>query len=275
MHDLLLSAVTWDPQIRGALILIAAILILPGSVYLLLATNVGAKIGFILAITGLAGWMFVMAVVWAVFGIGLRGREAHWKTQEIVTGNVGASTVEATEGFPRGWKSLPPGDKIRADAQAAVDAVLAPSAGAEAGHAAGANGQEQPRFASPFKKVEDYVTVSAYHRGGDNELFTIGAHKFYLRHSPHHAVVQVRPALKQEGGPGGAPPTPVPDPNQPATSVIMVRDLGSLRFPPVVVALCSLLIFGVCCYWLHIRDKQIWAIREGGGAAGEPAPAAT
>lgn len=263
MEELLISAVTWDPQIRGALILITAILILPGSVYLILATNVGAKMGFVLAMAGLTGWMFVMAVIWAVFGIGLRGDDPHWKVEEIVTGDVKASTVEAIdERFPRGWQSLPPGDKIRADAQAAADAVLAPSAGgAEGGHGGGGGGGAQ-RFTSPFKSTEDYVPEAAYRRGGDNELFTIGAHKFFFRHSPHHAVFLVRPTLDVEGGPGGPPPTPVADPAQPTTAVIMVRDLGSVRWPPVLVALWSLVIFGVCCYWLHVRDKQIWADKE-------------
>ena len=272
MEDALLAAVTWDPQIRGALILITSILILCGSVYLLLATNVGAKIGFVLAMAGLTGWMFVMAVVWAFYGIGLRGSDPHWKVEEVVTGDVKASTVDAVdERFPRGWQSLPPGDKIRADTQAAADAVLAPGATAEGGggHGGGGGGEEQ-RFVSPFKSTEDYVVESAYRKGGDNELFTIGAHKFYFRHSPHHAVVLVRPTLPAEGGPGGAPATPAPDRAQPATAVIMVRDLGSVRLPPIILAIWSLVIFGVCCYWLHIRDKQIWAEREGGAA---PAPA--
>lgn len=257
-----MSAVTWDPQIRGALILITAILILPGSVYLLLATNVGAKMGFVLAMAGLTGWMFVMAVIWAVFGIGLRGDDPHWKVEEIVTGDVKASTVEAIdERFPRGWESLPPGDKIRADAQAAADAVLAPSAAGAEGEGGEGGGGEQ-RFTSPFKSTEDYVPEAAYRRGGDNELFTIGAHKFFFRHSPHYTVFLVRPTLDVEGGPGGPPPTPVADPAQPTTAVIMVRDLGSVRWPPVLVALWSLVIFGVCCYWLHVRDKQIWADKE-------------
>ena len=272
LSEVLTAAVTWDPQIRGALILITAILILPGSVYLLLATNVGAKMGFVLAIAGLTGWMFVMAVVWAVFGIGLRGSDPHWKVEEIVTGDVRASTVEAIdERFPRGWQSLPPGDRIRADAQAAADATLAPAAGAEGGHGGGGGGEQ--RFTSPFKSTEDYVAEAAYRKGGDNELFTIGKHKFFFRHSPHHAVFVVRPALKMEGGPGGPPPQPVADTSQPPTAVVMVRDLGSVRWPPVLVALWSFVIFAVCCYWLHVRDKQIWAERERAEApAAEPDP---
>jgi hypothetical protein len=267
VHDLLLGALTWDPQIRGALILITAILILPGSVYLLLATNTGAKIGFVLAVAGLSGWVFVMAIIWAVYGIGLKGREKHWKVQEVVVADVGKAGVKAMEGFPKGWKSLPPGNAVRADAQAASDTYLLPAPVAAETH--GGAAAEPPRFTSPFKKTDEYVTVAAYHRGGDNYLFKIGNHPFYFRHSPHYAVIQIKPALDQSGGPGGAPPTPVPDASAPTYTVVMVRDLGSLRFPPVVIALCFGTIFGVSCYWLHQRDKQIWAAK----AAGEPVPA--
>jgi hypothetical protein len=268
MHDLLLGALTWDPQIRGALILLTAILILPGSVYLLLATNTGAKIGFVLAIAGLSGWVFVMAIIWAVYGIGLKGRQPHWKVQEVVVADVGKAGVKAMEGFPEGWKSLPPGNPARADAQAAADTYLLPAA-TTAEHGGGGETTETPRFTSPFKSTTDYVAVAAYEKGGDNELFTIGKHKFYFRHSARHAVLQLQPALDQSGGPGGAPPTPVPDPEAPTYSVVMVRDQGSLRFPPVVVAISFGLIFFVSCYWLHQRDKQIWAAK----AAGEPTPA--
>ena len=268
MEHLLLGALTWDPQIRGALILITAILILPGSVYLLLATNIGAKIGFVLAIAGLSGWVFVMAIIWAVYGIGLKGRQPHWKVQEVVVADVKKAGTEAMSGFPTGWKSLPPGNAARADAQAASDTYLIPATTAE--HSGGGQAEaETPRFTSPFKSTADYVTVAAYERGGDNELFTIGKHKFFFRHSARYAVLQLKPALDQTGGPGGAPPTPVPDPEAPTYSVVMVRDLGSLRFPPVVVALSFGIIFFISCYWLHQRDKQIWAAR----AAGEPTPA--
>jgi len=272
-----MSAITWDPQIRGAAIFILAVLILPGSVYLLLATNTGAKLGFVLAATGLAGWVFVMAVIWMVYGIGLRGRDKHWKVEEVVPGDVRNATLDDAQGFPQNWIALPPGDAVRADAQAAADTFLAPSAETAGEHGGGGGGEEAetPGFTSPFRETGDYVVVGVFHRwatdnGRDNELFTIGKHKFYFRHAPHYAVVRVQPVLEQVEDPGVPPPIPVADPAQEVINLLMVRDLGSLRFPPFVVAIASFLVFAVCCYWLHQRDKQIWAAQS---AAGEPVPA--
>jgi len=260
----LLAALTWDPQIRGYLIALVAILAFPGSVYLLLATNMGAKIGFLLAVAGLSGWLFVLGIVWAVFGIGMRGNEPTWKEKEVITGDVKRSTVGALDDYPAKWKKLPFGSAELADAQAAADASLAPSsAPPKEGETAKA-----PAFQSPFKTTADYVTVAGWRKGGDNDLFAIRKHQFFLRHSAHYDIIQVQPALNQAGGPGGAPPRPVPDTAQPITSVIMIRDLGTLRLPQTILAVSSGLIFAITCYVLHRRDKEIMALRQQ-----QPAPA--
>src|ERR1700731_2501128 len=93
MHALTLAAALhWDPQIRGFLIFVTGLILLPGSVYLLLATNVGAKIGFVLAAAGLSGWIFALALVWSMYGsnptTGLQGGAQGWKIAEIVNGDL-------------------------------------------------------------------------------------------------------------------------------------------------------------------------------------------
>jgi hypothetical protein len=255
----ILGGLTWDPQIRGAAIVIAAVMILPGSVYLLLATNLGARLGFLLAAAGLSGWIATMSIIWMVYGIGLKGREPTWKPKEVVTGELSASTESVIRDFPKGWKELPSDSPELADAQAAVDKLIVkPSGPAPEGE-----GGEDPlakKFPPIFSETTDYVRIAGYRTGGDNELFTIRHHKFYFRHSPHWEVIQIRPVLAQPDL-GGTPAAAVADVRQPIISVIMVRDLGSLRFPPFVIALSSLVIFGIVCNVLHRRDKEIWAAR--------------
>lgn len=263
MHEVVLGALQWDPHIRGALIVLTATLILPGSVYMLLATNTGARLGFILAVAGLSGWIFLMSIIWMVLGIGLKGRANSWVAQEIVTGEASQSTVDAMADFPQRWKQLNPGDKALADAQAAADQVLAPSEAPAGGH--GEAGQPaEPKFPPPFTDPTDYEFKAGYEKGGDNELFTIGKHKFYLRHSAHYAVIQVQEALPR---PQGDISKPKADPSKPVTTVIMLRDLGSLRLPPFILMLCTGTIFFVCCYVLHQRDKEIMRARAAAAAA--------
>jgi hypothetical protein len=263
-----LAGLTWDPQIRGAAIVIAAVLILPGSVYLLLATNLGARIGFLVAIAGLTGWIAVMAALWMIYGIGLKGREPSWKPREVITGEISASTVAAIRGFPQGWKLLPSDSPELADAQAAVDKLIVKPTGPPK-EGASASEELAKKFPPIFGQTDEYIRVAGYRLGGDNEVFTIRHHRFFLRHSPHYDVVQVRPVLQQPDL-GGTPPPPVPDIRQPIISVVMVRDLGSLRFPPFVIAMSSFIIFGIVCNVLHRRDKEIWAARAADAEAGAP-----
>ena len=259
----MLSALSWDPQIRGAAIVLAGIILLPGSVYMLLATNMGAKLGLVLALTGLAGWMTIMGAVWLVFGIGLKGEEPSWKPLELITGPASQSLLPPMDDFPKGWKLLAQGDAQLADAQASADKLLAPSSGGEeeghGGEAGGGGGEPEgaaARAESPFSATEDYVLLDGYRFGGEDYFFT-------LRHRPHYVVVRVKPVLFEEAPPGLRPQ---PDLTAPTTSVVMIRDLGSLRLPPFLVMLASGIIFGVCCWNLHQRDKEIMRAKAAASA---------
>lgn len=242
-----LAALSWDPQIRGASIVLAGIFVLIGSVYLLLATNMGARIGFLVAVAGLSGWLAVMGAVWMVFGIGLKGADPEWKVLEVVNGEVAQATVEAAGGFPEKWKPLELGDAELADAQAAADRVLAPAAAEAPAHGEEAAPEPEEEFESPFKKTEDYVLLDGYSKGGEDYFLT-------LRHRPHYAMVRVKPSFFDEAVPGLKPQL---DLTAPTTSVIMIRDLGNLRFPPFLFMLASSIIFGVTTYSLHQRDREI------------------
>ena len=45
-----LLAIGWKPELRGILIVIIAVVVLCGSIYLILATNLGARLGFLVAL---------------------------------------------------------------------------------------------------------------------------------------------------------------------------------------------------------------------------------
>jgi hypothetical protein len=82
-----------------------------------------------------------------------------------------------------------------------------------------------------------------------------------LFHSIHYLVIQVQAVEHQEAVPGLAPPKPRVDPNAAPVSVVMVRDLGSLRLRPGVFTIAVGLLFGLLIYQLHTRDKELMALR--------------
>ncbi|MGH9271310.1 MAG: hypothetical protein ACRDZ2_08545, partial [Ilumatobacteraceae bacterium] len=107
-----LLAIGWEPELRGILIVIIAVVTLCGSVYLVLATNLGARLGFLVALAGLAGWMVLLGIVWMIYGIGLQGPLPSWiavpgrtvlqDNSALFTASVLESRVDIPEGasFP-------------------------------------------------------------------------------------------------------------------------------------------------------------------------------
>lgn len=85
----------WDPGFRGVLTVAVAVTILCGSVFLLLATNTGNRLGFLLALTGFCGWMTVMGTIWSLYGIGPKGPAPTWKVVDTVRSEPGSGEVDS------------------------------------------------------------------------------------------------------------------------------------------------------------------------------------
>lgn len=78
-----LGAIAFDPNIRGVLIVLTGTVVLMGSVFMILATNSGARVGFMLAAAGLFGWLAILGMLWTINPGGLKGRGAAWMPAEI------------------------------------------------------------------------------------------------------------------------------------------------------------------------------------------------
>jgi hypothetical protein len=245
--EALLGALTWEPQVKGGLYVLLAILILPGSVYLILATDMGARLGFQLAAAGLTGWLVILGTTWWIYGIGPKGPAPTWKPVTIVTGDPAKGRPEVLQAFPDEWEKLEISDPEVADAQPVVDGDLT-----NHGEAGG-----------QFKTATEYLVVGAATRGGETygPLGLPDIRPVNILHKPHYLVVQVQPVIHQETIPGAAPPRPKADPNAPVYSVLLIRDLGHLRLNPAVATISSALIFGLLVYQLHTRDKEAMAKR--------------
>ena len=79
----LLAAIAFDPTIRGILICVVSVGVLCGSIYLIISTNTGPRLGFLIAAAGLFGWCFLMGIIWWIYGIGFMGRAPAWHGIEV------------------------------------------------------------------------------------------------------------------------------------------------------------------------------------------------
>ncbi|MEX2294508.1 MAG: hypothetical protein WD691_12025 [Acidimicrobiales bacterium] len=281
-----LAGIAWDPQIRGFLAFAVGVLVLMGSVYLLLITNLGVRLGFMLAAAAVFGWLTIMGGIWWTYGtIGMLGEANHWEVTEVVYPDLeNAALDEArslnTTALPSperltdlteeelsaqretleapldGWRILPESNASFGEAKATVDEFFIQNNDAEL----------------EIKTAEDYLPTYAFERGGKSRLpenpsrFDRLVRKFKttfieLRHPPHYALVQVQPVVKQEAEPGQAPPKPRVDDTKPVVSVIMERDLGDVRFPGAMLTISSGIMFAALCVQLHKRDQRVAQVR--------------
>lgn len=246
MTHLLAFDLSWDPEIRAILVVALAVTILPGSIYLILGTDLGSRLGFLVALAGLSGWMAILGTIWTVYGIGYVGRSPGWEPVEaIVSGTADDLHAAVTEDARdlSDWTELAADDPSRGEAQAAAAAAVA--------------GEAAPL--SMFEADTDYLVIDAFDKGGKGDSFIEGI--VPGPHPPHYAIIQVQRVKAVETSFGETPPTPEADPSQPIVSVVLERDLGNKRLPPALLTLGALIVFGVVCNVLHRRDKAVMAAR--------------
>ena len=257
-----LLAIGWEPEIRGIIVVLIGVVVMMGSVYLILGTNVGARLGILVSLAGLAGWMVLMGMVWWTYGIGLQGKMPSWKPANPISivrdgtllhqAEVLEAPVKVDDGASRsdvaaaieselvdeGWIKLDEADPARGQAVASADDIL----------------QNQ---AQEFAAGE-YTSVAVYERGGERGP-KIGDSIDFVAffHKPRYALVEVAPLIPQRVEPGRAPARPVIDEAQPHRYLLMIRDLGSRRQPAAFITIGSAIVFAILCWLLHRRDRFV------------------
>ena len=263
----------WMPELRGVLTVIIAVTVLMGSVYLVLATNMGARLGFLVSVTGLAGWFFVMGAIWWTYGIGLKGPDPSWESmpgrtviQDVSSLNVagalkapiqipeGATPAEAATAVQQqfvaeGWEQLASSAASFGQTSSAADAYL---------KSANAFPDSLPDGSSAFK------VVNVFDIGGERYPTFADSKVDFLAfwHKPRYVVVEVAPVVEQRAEPGRAPATPRIDNAQPHQYVYMIRDMGARRQPAGFITVGSFFVFAILCWLLHRRDRRV-AINRG------------
>lgn len=253
----------WYPTTLGILVVVAGILLFCGSIYLLLGTNLGARLGFLVAFTGLAGFMVILSLLWITTSSPLntlKGRIPAWEVQQVVKSPNRIKYAQARE--------LTKQEKVdtieAANVKAAVDARLVtvqPTAIRKPT-------PEENKFAK-FDKVTEYQTPTTYEIGGSKPNFL----DFQFTHKPLVAVVEIC-AVQPTNTPFGVPPPkPVCDQTSDKNGfVVLTKDLGQLRLPPILAFIASVVLFGLGLLGLHWRERdEVERAREE-AARGAPAP---
>lgn len=254
----------WYPTILGALVVIAAVSLFCGTIYLLLATNLGARLGFLVSVAGLSGFMVLLALLWLTTSsplTTLRGRTPDWRAVESIEGgDLARSNIPAV-------RSISESDELtdeaeQASVRAALDAtVVATSEGGPQAEETGATSRFQI-----YTSATEYQVESFFETGGGGIFSEVDVEvngEFPLLHvslhKPKYAVVNIC-TIDQERMVvpfGEPPPTPQCDPDEPVNAVVFERDLGSIRVPPFVALVASLVLFVISLLGLHWRERDL------------------
>lgn len=252
MIDLLhltLAAISWEPEIRGITAVLIGFVVLCGSIYLLLATNSGARTGLLLALAGLFGWCGIMGIIWWAYGIGWVGEEPSWVALEVNFDDLDSAVTVAVASDPTlsDWEPVVEGTPAFGQLESATLEALtegSPPAYEDRGDIIvlgmrETGGKPEPESDAMIDRVTNRIT---------NTL--------RLTHPTKYAVVVTQRAVDTGPlEPGEAPPSAVPDPDAPEVSLILIRDLGNLRFTPAAFTIFSFVVFGIIANVLHRRDK--------------------
>jgi hypothetical protein len=304
----LFAGLTWDPGIRGILIVAVGVAVLMGSVYLIVGTNVGARLGLLVSLAGLFGFLVILTFIWWLQppAIGPRGTNASWDSVEIYVNGPETAFTESAQLLPQP-QDLPHPDQILADnpelaetfpngftlAQLADEnpelleqyldeealngwRLVPASAIGDAQAAADVALVDSGNFSGPT----EYKVLDSWSYGGketraeacpDDGALCRAWYRvrksLQLQHPPHYSIVQVQRVVTPVAVPGEAPPVPEVDPNAPVISVVMIRDLGDVRFIPFLYFVICLSVFVLLAWILHSRDKTLQKNKAAADAA--------
>lgn len=233
-------------EIRGYAIVFFSVGLFCGSIYLVLATDVGNRLGFMISFASLTGFLAMLGLIWFTNLTplnALHGPPPHWEVTEIVDNPAQAKTEKVRTIEEDG---VPLDVAAQGEIKATVDSAVTAAEGEYA----------------LFKSASDYVVIEAEKVGGGSLAF--------FRHRPLHATMKIQAAKDVEPLPGAAPPPPAADPAQPAKYVVLERDLGAMRQPPLVMTVAFSILFALSLYVMHNMER---AEQRAKAAQLEPSPA--
>jgi hypothetical protein len=239
--------------VKGLLVVLTGFVLLPGSVWMLLASNFGALKGYLIAGTAFFGFLMMLSAVW-LFGIpgttpltGPKGTQPTFKFFTI--DDPQASTYDRVRDFQgqagNGWQAAPEGEVEAGSAQETLKADL---------------------DTARQKAVQDLITQTNKNvRDSSDELdvTNLDAKAFYtIQDGTEVAAVVI------------SPKAPLPDsglkkPDFAPKTTFAYRDPGNPRLPSILFLAGSSVLFVVHLLLLGVAER-----RRPLGRAQAPAPEA-
>jgi hypothetical protein len=244
--------------VKGILVVLTAFVLLPGSVFMLLAANFGALKGYLIAATAFFGFLSLLSAIW-LFGLpgttpltGPKGTQPTFKS--FTLDDPAASKYDSVRSFNgragNGWQGAP--------------------AGAAAGAQAGGGAQETLRAdrdvarQTAVSKLIQATNKNVKDSSRELDVTNVDAKAFYtIQDGTEVAAIVISPKDPPAGS-GLRRPTFAPK------TTFAYRDPGAPYLPSLLFLAGSLALFFVHMLGLGLVERR----RPLGGAAGAPAEGA-
>jgi hypothetical protein len=226
--------------VKGLLVVLTAFVFLPGSVFMLLASNFGALKGYLIAAVGFFGFMVMLSAVW-LFGIPgttpLTGPKGAQPTFKFFTVNDPvAATYDSVRDFQggagNGWEPAPEGEFEEGTPEATLRADL-----------------DTARQTAVQDLIEE-TNADIEDSSEELDATNLGAEVFYtIQDGTEVAAVVISPATPLEGSglqrPDFAPKT-----------FFAYRDPGSPYLPSILFLVGSIVLFLVHLFLLGVAERR-------------------
>jgi hypothetical protein len=226
--------------VKGLLVVITAFVLLPGSVYMLLASNFGALKGYLIAGTAFFGFLVMLSAVW-LFGIPgttpLTGPKGAQPTFRFFTiDDPAAGTYDSVRDFQGGagggWQEAPAGEVEEGSAEATLKADL------------------DVARQTAVQDLIDETNVDIEDSSEELDVTNLDAKTYYtIQDGTEVAAIVISPKTPQEGSglqrPDFAPKT-----------VFAYRDPGSPYLPSILFLIGSTVLFVVHMFLLGLAERR-------------------
>jgi hypothetical protein len=226
--------------VKGLLVVVTAFVFLPGSVYMLLASNFGALKGYLIAGTAFFGFLVMLSAVW-LFGIpgttpltGPKGTQPTFK--QFTINDPEASTYDSVRDFQggagNGWQAAPAGEVEPGSADETLKADLDVARQTAVGDL----------IEETNKDVED--------SSEELDVTNVDAKAFYtIQDGTEVAAVVISPKSPPAG-------SGLQRPDFAAKTTFAYRDPGSPYLPSILFLIGSVVLFVVHMLLLGLAERR-------------------